>query len=371
MNTDYDLSVIIPTFNEEENIAAIVEAVDDVLTASGLRGEILIVDDNSRDGTIGIAEGLAARKTNVRLIVRMHDHGLSQSVVDGFSHARSGIFQVIDADFSHPPELIPSFYEAIQRSNDVAIGSRYMKGGSIEAWPLKRRIISLGATAFGRALFPDITDPVSGFFAVRRSVVADAPLKPRGYKILMEVLGKGRWDSFVEIPFVFKDREEGESKLKPATILDYLKQCSDIAFFSLRHRNGAVWHEWKKIFSFGLVGISGILVNMGLLYLLTEYAGLYYLLSALIAIELSIMNNFFWNDVWTFKSPKNLRLERKLHRFASFQFVAIGGLLINLTVLYVLTEIAGVYYLLANLAGILIAFAWNYMVNRHYTWKSA
>ncbi len=370
MTAEYALTVIIPTFNEEENIAAIVEAVDGVLAESNLPGEILVVDDSSRDRTIPIVEAIAAGKSNVRLLVRTHDHGLSQSVVDGFGHARSDVFQVIDADFSHPPELIPRFYEAIESGSDVVIGSRYMKGGNIEQWPLKRRIISLGATAFGRILFPEITDPVSGFFAVRRSVVEDAPLKPRGYKILMEVLGKGRWNSFTEIPFVFRDRAEGESKLAASTMADYIGQCTDITLFAFRHRSGAVWNEWKKIVSFGLVGLSGIFVNMGLLYVLTEYVGLYYLVSAAIAIEVSIISNFIWNDLWTFRSSRTLKRARKIHRFASFQAVSLGGLVINMIVLYALTDIAGIYYLVANLIGIFAAFAWNYLINRHYTWKT-
>ena len=367
----YDLSVIIPTFNEEENIAAIIGAVNEVFRQSGIRGEVLVVDDSSKDRTIGIVEEIAGQNGNVRLIVRKDDHGLSQSVVEGFGKARSDILQVIDADFSHPPELIPRFYEAVRDGADIAIGSRYMKGGDIEQWPLKRRVISLGATAFGRMLFPEVTDPVSGFFAVRREVVAGAPLAPRGYKILMEVLGRGRWHSFVEIPFVFKDREEGTSKLRLDTMMDYLRQCAGIARFTGTRRAGPVWDEWVKIVRFGLVGLSGIFVNMGLLYALTEIAGLYYLVSAAIAIELSIVNNFIWNDVWTFKSARDLRFGRRIQRFLSFQAVSVGGLAINMVVLYLLAEIAGVYYLVANLAGILIAFAWNYGVNRHYTWMRA
>ena len=366
----YDLSVIIPTFNEEENIAAIIGAVNEVFRQSGIRGEVLVVDDSSKDRTIPIVQEIAGQNGNVRLIVRKDDHGLSQSVVEGFGKARSDILQVIDADFSHPPELIPRFYEAVRDGADIAIGSRYMKGGDIEQWPLKRRVISLGATAFGRVLFPEVTDPVSGFFAVRREVVAGAPLAPRGYKILMEVLGRGRWHSFVEIPFVFKDREEGTSKLRLDTMMDYLRQCAGIARFTGTRRAGPVWDEWVKIVRFGLVGLSGIFVNMGLLYALTEIAGLYYLVSAAIAIELSIVNNFIWNDVWTFKSSRDLRFGRRIQRFLSFQAVSVGGLAINMVVLYLLADIAGVYYLVANLVGIFVAFAWNYMVNRHFTWKT-
>jgi dolichol-phosphate mannosyltransferase len=365
----YDLAVIIPTFNEEENIAVIIEAVNEVLQHNGIYGEILVVDDSSKDRTIPIVQEIASQSDNVRIIVRTEDHGLSQSVVEGFRVARSDIFQVIDADFSHPPELIPKFYEMIRDGADIAIGSRYTKGGDIEQWPLKRRVISLGATVFGRILFPEVTDPVSGFFAVRREVVDGAPLAPRGYKILMEVLGKGRWRSFVEIPFVFRDREEGESKLRLDTMTDYLRQCADIAYFSAMHRAGSVWDEWVRLARFGFVGVSGIFVNMGLLYALTEFAGLYYLASAAIAIEVSIVNNFIWNDVWTFGATDNLRFEQRAPRFLSFQAVSMGGLLVNVAILFFLSDVAGVYYLVANLAGIFVAFTWNYGVNRHYTWK--
>ncbi|WP_292366635.1 MULTISPECIES: glycosyltransferase [unclassified Methanoculleus] len=366
-----DLAVIVPTFNEEENIAAMIGAVDAVFRENGIRGEVLVVDDDSKDRTIPIVREIAARQENVRLIVRKEDHGLSQSVVEGFRSARSDILLVIDADFSHPPKLIPRFYEAIRGGADIAIGSRYMEGGDIEKWPLARRIVSLGATAFGRLLFPEVTDPVSGFFAVRREVVDGAPLAPRGYKILMEVLGRGRWDSFTEIPFVFRDREEGESKLRAGTVIDYLRQCAGIVRFSITHRAGPVSDEWTKVLRFGLVGLSGILVNMGLLYALTEIAGLYYLVSAVIAIELSIVSNFVFNDVWTFRSARDLRFERNLRRFWSFQTVSMAGLAVNMGVLYLLVDVAGVYYLAANLAGIFIAFAWNYTANRHYTWRGA
>ncbi len=329
------------------------------------------MDDDSKDRTIPIVREITGKNSNVRLIVRREDHGLSQSVVEGFRAARSDILQVIDADFSHPPELIPKFYEAIREGADIAIGSRYMKGGDIEQWPLKRRIISLGATAFGRILFLEVTDPVSGIFAERREVVSGAPLAPRGYKILMEILGKGRWRSFTEIPFVFKDREEGESKLRLGTMIDYLGQCASIIHFAMAHRTGPVWAEWTKVLRFGFVGLSGILVNMGLLYALTEIAGLYYLVSAAIAIELSIVNNFIWNDVWTFRSAKNLKFKQKISRFGSFQAVSMGGLAINMVILYLLADIVGVYYLIANLVGIFIAFAWNYTMNRHNTWARA
>lgn len=368
----YDLTVIIPTFKEEANIRTIISEVDTVFRNSGLNGEILVVDDNSPDNTIAIVTELKQTLPNLNLLVRTSDHGLSQSVADGFSHASADVLVVIDADLSHPPALIPKMYEEIRSGCDVVIGSRYMEGGGIRKWPLKRRIISLGATFLGRLLFPDITDPVSGFFAIRRSVVAEAKLKPRGYKILLEVLGKGTWENDKEIPFEFSDREVGTSKLKVRTIIEYAQQVADIAYYSLTHHQSAAWREWKKVFKFGIVGISGIFVNLGIMFFLVEYTSLHdypaNLLASAIAIEISILNNFIWNDLWTFRSDENRKYSNRSHRFVTFNFVSAGGAVINWGIFLVLTAVFGIYYLAAQFIGTLVGFIWNFTVNRRVTW---
>ena len=371
MDAQYEITVIIPTFNEEANIADIIEAVNSTLSANNIRGGILVVDDESRDKTIKIVQNLTLKYNNLKIIVRHEDHGLSQSVIEGFKQANSDIFIVIDADFSHPPVLIPLFYREIRKGADVVIGSRYIHGGKIQQWPLKRRVLSLGATGLGRILFPEITDPVSGFFALRKEVISGVQLHPRGYKILMEVLGKGQWKSIVEIPFTFTDRQNGESKLTFCIISDYAKQILSLAEYSLTSRNNQIWNEWKKMVKFGFVGFSGVLVNVGFLYLFTEYLGLYYITASVLAIEIAILNNFFLNDYWTFdlKDEVNSFTQSRLKRFFSFQCVSIIGLIINIGILYILTDFFGIYYLVSNLIGILIVFFWNYLVNRHITWK--
>ena len=365
----FDLTVIIPTFKEEANIRNIVTEVDAVFKRTGTHGEILIVDDNSPDGTVAIVNDMKKTMPNVKILVRTADHGLSQSVADGFLHASSDIFVVIDADLSHPPALIPKMYEEIKAGNDVVIGSRYMDGGGIRKWPLKRRIISLGATFLGRLLFPDITDPVSGFFAVRKSVVTPAQLKPRGYKILLEVLGKGIWEHDKEIPFEFIDREIGSSKLKIKTIFEYAQQVVDITLYSFAHRRSAAWREWKKVFKFGIVGLTGIIVNEGLLICLKEYAGLLLPVASVIAIELSILSNFILNDHWTFRSDQKHIHSQRCQRFILFQLVSLGGAVINFIILNALSAYVGMDYRVANIVGILVAFAWNFFVNRRITWK--
>jgi len=248
----YELTVIIPTYNEESNIERIIIEVDAVFKKDTINGEILIIDDNSPDRTIELATSLKKTKANLNLLVRLEDHGLSQSVAEGFAHASSDIFIVIDADLSHPPALIPTMYNEIKAGHDIVIGSRYIKGGGIKKWPIKRRIISIGGTLLGRFLFPTVSDPVSGFFAVRKQVVEGAPLKPRGYKILLEVLGKGNWEKNKEIPFEFIDREIGSSKLKCKTITEYACQVLDIARYSFSHHTSAARREWRKVFRFNL-----------------------------------------------------------------------------------------------------------------------
>jgi len=365
----YDLTVIIPTYNEEANIRNIVMAVDAVFHENSLHGQIFVVDDHSSDATISIVQELKRQKENVDILVREKDHGLSQSVADGFSHAASEVFIVIDADFSHPPVLIPRMYEEIRKGNDIVIGSRYMEGGGIKKWPMKRRLISIGATFLGRLLFPDVTDPVSGFFAVRKGVVNNAPLKPRGYKILLEVLGKGNWEKDKEIPFEFVDREIGSSKLKIKTIFDYALQVTDITLYSFSHHQSAAWREWKRVFKFGIVGILGIVVNLGVLFILVELFVLNKDLASPLAIEFSILNNFIWNDLWTFGSVKDQKVSSKWHRLVSFNFVSVGGAVINYGIFLMLTSWFAVYYLAAQLIGILIGFVWNFLLNRRITWK--
>jgi len=223
-----DLSVIIPTFNERENIGPMIVVVEWVLQDAGINGEIIVVDDSSWDGTIPVVMDLLNKFENLHLVVRSLDPGLSQSVVEGFAHAQSDIFLVMDADFSHPPNLIRELYGVIKDGADIAIGSRYAKGGGTEGWPLKRRIISRGATLLARSvlLLLDTKDPGSGFFAVRKAVVDGAPLRPQGYKILLEILGKGRYDEtkVKEVPYVFRDRAAGTSKLKGKTMVEFVRQ---------------------------------------------------------------------------------------------------------------------------------------------------
>ncbi len=202
-------------------------------------------------------------------------------------------------------------------------------------------------------------------------MVEDAPLRPRGYKILLEVLGKGTWIKEKEIPFEFVDRAIGSSKLKGQTIIEYAGQVVDNARFSWNHHESIVWQEWVKLFKFGAVGISGIIVNEGVLIYLKGDVQLSLPVASIIAIELSILSNFILNDTWTFGTGQQHAMPHWWQRLLSFQVVSVGGAAINFVILNALAAFTGVDYRVANILGILIAFSWNFWLNRRVTWKKS
>lgn len=211
------ISIVIPTYNERVNLQALVERI--FSACRGIEMEVVVADDNSPDGTADLAEELGGRFP-VKVVRRFKDRGLSQSVLDGFRNAGGEILGVMDADLSHPPEKIPEMLKALEQA-DVVVGSRTVEGGGVEDWPLARKLISTGATLLAKPL-TGVSDPMSGFFFIRRRVIENARLNPTGYKILLEILVKGRYDKVVEVPFVFLNRIVGKSKLNMKIQLQYL-----------------------------------------------------------------------------------------------------------------------------------------------------
>ena len=354
------ISIIIPTYNERENIIPLVERIDQAL--SNYDYEILFVDDSSRDGTAELAIALSP-KYPVKVMVRWNKRGLASAVVDGLKQATGQIVGVMDADLQHPPEVIPDLLRAIKDGADIAVASRYIKGGGCQGWGLTRRIISKGAIVLAHLLLPStrrVRDPMSGFFMFNRQVVAHADLRPTGFKILLEILMEGEFRDITEVPYTFSVRSGGESKLNARQQVDYLKHI-----YSLMKRKG----ELTRFLKFCAVGLSGVLVNMGLLWLLTEVAGLFYLVSAAISIETSIISNFVLNDYFTFRDRRSPQVKSFLSRLLKFNLVSLAGLGFNMGVLWLLTEVFGIYYLLSNLCGIAVATLWNYLVNTWWTWK--
>ena len=354
------LSLVIPAFRERENITPLVQRIGRAL--EGVDYEILIVDDDSRDGTEELVAKLS-RHYPLRLVIRRDKKGLASAVVDGFGLADARAIGVMDADLQHPPEILPSLLRALDGGADMAIGSRYVAGGGCEGWGLMRRVISRGAGFLAHLFLPStrgIADPMSGYFMLRPQVIEGADLRPTGYKILLEVLVAGRPSRVAEIPFTFVTRTAGESKLRLSQQVDYLRQIA-----SLMRRTG----ELARFLKYCLVGASGVLVNMGLLWLLTEVGGLFYLASAAISIETSIITNFTLNDRFTFPDRRARGLAPFLRRLGKFNLVSLTGLAVNMAVLWTLTSMLGIHYLISNLVGIAAATMWNYAVNFLWTWK--
>ncbi|MGH7708025.1 MAG: polyprenol monophosphomannose synthase [Vulcanimicrobiaceae bacterium] len=231
-------SIVVPTYNESAGIERLITSLDEVFRANGLDGEIVVVDDNSPDGTGAIVDRLVGRYP-VRCLHRPGKLGLSSGVIDGWKFARpeSAALGAIDADFSHDVRIIPQLVAALESGEyGLAIGSRYVAGGGIENWPMRRKVTSLVAIALAKPLTP-VRDITSGFLLVRRDAIEGVDLDPIGFKIGLEVIAKARYGRALEVPYVFTDRVAGQSKLNQGEILNYLRQLCRIYGQRLAHKH--------------------------------------------------------------------------------------------------------------------------------------
>jgi dolichol-phosphate mannosyltransferase len=229
-------SIVVPTYNEAGGIEKLVTTLRDVFERNDLDGEIVVVDDNSPDGTGAIADRLEREGNPVRCLHRPGKMGLSSGVIDGWKFARpdSAALGAMDADFSHDANILPRMVRALQDDGyGLAIGSRYVPGGGIENWPRRRIITSRVAVALAQPLTP-VKDITSGYFLVKREALDGVELDPIGFKIGLEVIAKAHYGRALEVPYVFTDRVAGESKLNQREIFNYLRQLGRIYGARLR-----------------------------------------------------------------------------------------------------------------------------------------
>ncbi|MBE9109328.1 glycosyltransferase [Nodosilinea sp. LEGE 07298] len=371
------LSLTIPTYNEGQNIAPLVERLaallDGVLPNDY---ELIVVDDNSPDLTWTTALELQATYPQVRVLRRLEERGLSSAVIRGWQIARGQILGVIDADLQHPPEVLVGLLEAIQQGADLAVGSRHVEGGGVSEWSLTRRVLSRGAQTVGLLLLPQVvgrvSDPMSGYFMVRREAIAGPLLNPKGYKILLEVLGRGTIDTIAEVGYVFQERQEGASKVTWRQYVDYIHHLLRLRLggrLSRLHQR----FPMQRFLRFGLVGLSGVVVDMVILYLLHSTLGLPLTRSKIVAAEVAIINNFIWNDAWTFADVSMLQRgwSARLKRFLKFNLVCLAGLVLNVLVLNVVYNLVfgQRWAYLANLVAIAIVTFWNFWLNLKLSWR--
>lgn len=350
------ISIIIPTLNEAKNLTELFNRIDAVLRKHE-KYEIIIVDSNSTDTTLTLAEKLAKKYP-----VKAFNTGtldLSNSVAFGFGKASGNIIAVMDADLQHPPEMLARMLKKLkQKQADIVIASRFAKGAKTNL-SFSRKIVSKVFMFLSHICCPKtskIRDTSTGFFMFRKKVIENIDLKPIGFKLLLEILAKGNYHKIIEMPFHFMERKKGKSKFNFKQTKVAFKHLFRLAKYNREH---------QRLGKFCIVGGSGMIVNEGLLWLLTEIAGLFYLASGMIAIEASILTNFVLNDFWTFKK------ERKGNYFArlgKFNLARIFALSINFGALWLFT-LLGLHYLVSNLIGIALATIFTYLTSLLWVWK--
>ena len=357
---------MVPTYNEKENLDELVRRVQQACSSAGLSAELVVVDDNSPDGTGARAEEIA-KTENVKVVHRSGKLGLSSAVLEGFKAASGSILVVMDADLSHPPEKIPEMVSKIESGEaDVVVGSRYVKGGSVENWPFTRRIISKGATLLARWL-TKVKDPMSGFFALKRSVIEGVPLDPVGYKIGLEILVKGKYAKAVEVPIHFADRKAGKSKLGGGEYLRYI----DHVFMLYEFRK-----PWlAKYIKFSAIGGLGAVINTAILWTASVVFFVDYRPAAVLAFSVAATSNYFMNRKWTYRSKGSLPKQ-----YSQFLAISAFGLVLNLIILTSIIDgampaldigqdKARLYLVVANLISIFIVSIFNFFANSLWTFR--
>jgi dolichol-phosphate mannosyltransferase len=335
------LSLVAPTKNERGNVAALAARLESVLPTVAM--EIIFVDA-STDGTDELIEEIAARSARDVVLLRQapdgRGSGLGGAVVQGLRAARAPWVCVMDADLQHPPELIAELLEeAESRDIDLVVASRYCDEGSARGLGFARAIASRSTTTAARLLFPrrlrGVADPMSGFFLVRRDAIDPDALRPRGFKILLELLIRNPGLRCAEVSFTFGERHAGRSKATVREALRYLSLLARLRFAR-----------------FGVVGASGLVVNTLLLALLTDVVGLFYLVSAVIATQGSTLWNFSLTELWVFAGRDHKRARKT--RMAMFFLMNNIALLLRGPLLVLLTSGLGIHYVVSNVLSLAV-----------------
>jgi dolichol-phosphate mannosyltransferase len=357
MTKPSDLSVVVPTYREAQNLRELVGRVCAAFSAEGIDGEVVVVDDNSGDGTEELCAELST-SLPLRLLVRRTERGLATAVLHGMRQSGGRVLLCMDADLSHPPESVPELYRAVHGGAcDIAIGSRYVAGGSVErGWGVLRRLNSKVATTLARGL-TRVRDPMGGFFAVRREVLEEAPpLRPLGYKILLEILAKCPGARAKEIPIEFRDRKLGESKLDLRQQVLYLRHLR--ALYAFRYP------VLSELVLYAVVGLTGLGIDLLFFSLLLRLLLVHHLASRALSFVAAATWNWAWNRRITFEGARTVA---RLPQWAAFLVVSATGFLLNWGIYYLLTASSPFFLAakeLALVAGVVAGFAFNYAAAR-------
>ncbi|HEX6292590.1 MAG TPA: glycosyltransferase family 2 protein [Herpetosiphonaceae bacterium] len=357
------VSIVVPTRNEAGNIEPLIERLEQAL--QDVPFEVVFMDD-SDDDTVGSIEAMQEKaRCTLRVIHRPvgeRQDGLAGAVVLGMTVARAPWICVMDADLQHPPELVPQMLERTRRGDiDLVIGSRYCQQGDANEFNRLRASLSRASTTAARVTFPKrlraVSDPMSGFFVVRRTALNVDQLKPYGFKILLEILVQTPELRIAEVGFHFGSRHAGESKASLREGIKYLRHL-----YRLR-----VSGDSLRFMRFLTVGISGLVVNLLLLAGMTELLGLHYLLSAVLATQGSTIWNFALTEHWVFSDRQQTR--GRVLRLVFFLFMNNAAFLLRGPMIYLLTAGLGMYYLLSNLISLVALTIVRYGVADNLIWK--
>lgn len=360
------LSLVLPTYNEAPNLPEILPKAKQALR--GIPHEIIIVDDDSPDGTWKKAQELALQLSDTHVLRRIGRRGLSSAVIEGFLASKGTVLAVADADGQHDFQLLLKLFEAVRGGAHFAIGSRYVEGGSVGAWDERRYVLSRIATWLAMRLCRvKVADPMSGFFAIdRKTFEAILPkLNPKGFKILLDLLVHVPKDSTVrEFPFTFGARLHGESKLSRRVQIEFLEYLYDVTLGR---------YIPLTFIKYCVVGSLGVLVHLATYILIRallaeqEVSLFGFSLSLLGAIETAIVFNFALNNIWTFARAR-LRGLAAFVGFLKFNAACAVGAVANYGVSAFLFS-RGWAELLAVVIGAFVGVVWNYTMNRLITWR--
>lgn len=371
-------SLIIPTYNERDNITNVVQVLTKLLDSS-IYGdyELIVVDDDSPDGTWEVAASLMTSYPQLRVMRRVGERGLSQAVIRGWQVAKGRILGVIDGDLQHPPHVMLQLLRAVEEGADLAVGSRHVDGGGVSSWSVVRRFLSRGAQVLGLIILPGVlgrvSDPMSGYFMVRRDSIAEITLHPVGYKILLEIIGRGNIQEIAEVGYVFNERVEGESKVTWKQYIDYLRHLIRLRLTTghLERMNKRLNFPIGRFLRFGVVGFSGLGVDLTVFYILRQIFELGLTRSTILSAETAIINNFLWNDIWTFRdiSSRQTGKGARLKRFLKFNVICLAGVILQALIVNLLYNVLKVNEYLAKLIAIAVVVLWNFWVNLKLSWR--
>ncbi len=356
------LSVVVPTYRESANIAVLFERVKAAL--DGLPWEMIVVDDDSPDGTFQVAFALAASNRRLRCLRRVNRSGLAGAVIEGWMSSSADFVAVIDGDLQHDERILPKMYAALAEGPyNLAIGTRVTEATAEDGLsPARQKLSNLGAWFFRRIAGAAVRDPMSGFFMIRRDIVARlAPrLSPDGFKILVDVLLSAGGDLRIfEAPYVFRKRLAGESKLTPLVGIDFLGLV-------VHHASGGVLPI--RFVLFASIGALGLVVHILALSAIVHWLGAWDFNSGqLVATLLAMASNFILNNEITYRT---LRF-RGLGLIGGFAAFAIGcsvGVLANIDIASFLYKSNQTWWV-AGLAGALLSVVWNYAVSTNVIWR--